>query len=280
MTYFRGIPVDLTVSITVLHVLTMLLCTVGIAMGYGNLCWSELVFSTSSFWSGKYWTLFTDIFYHNIATEHIWFLVSIALFCWFGRDVERFIGRLHFAVLYLALMVVPPLVCLAAAHVLKLHDLSVHLPYIWQFSIFVGFAVIYPNVMLLPGIKVKWEALALVAVFGLVLLAFLSQPGQSRYALIPYCASLATVYLYLRFVGVGNGIGFWEWFESWRQQRAERGFIRRREAYENKVRHQEETVDGILEKISCSGLSSLTPQERIILEKASHQLSQREKFPR
>lgn len=266
---------DLTILITALHVFSMILCSLAFACGFRGMLASELVFSTARFWHGKYWTVLTDVFYHDISREHIWFLLTMFMFCWFGRDVERFIGRLHFAVLYLALMVVPPLACLAASLFLHL-NLDQRTPLIMpmlHFSVFVGFSVIYPNVMLLPGIKLKWEVWALIAVFALAMLAIPYPAG-----LIPFLASLATVYFYLRFTGVGDGLGLFGWLETRRQQSAEKKFIRRREKYEARIRQEEMTVDSILEKISREGMASLSADERAVLEKTSHRMADREKF--
>ena len=275
ITYVQGVPVDLTVLITALHVFSMILCTLGFAFGLRSVMASELVFSTVQFWQGKYWTVFSDTFYHDIAREHIWFLLAMGMFCWFGRDVERFIGRMHFALLYLALMIVPPLACLAVSLLLPV-NLDVRGPLIMpmiHFSAFAGFAVIYPNVMLLPGIKVKWEAWALIAVLALAILAIPYPLG-----LVAYTASLATVYFYLRFVGIGDSFGFFRWVETWRLQIAEKRFQRRREDYEARVQREEEAVDVILEKISSHGMESLTDSERATLGRASDLLARREKF--
>jgi membrane associated rhomboid family serine protease len=269
LTYIAGVPVDLTVLIIALHVVATIVCAVLIAAGQEVVLVKQLLFNTAEFWEGTIWTVLTDSFYHNIAQEHIWLALNLYFFYQFGREIERLIGCLSYGVLYLALMVVPPLTCLAAAAWLGT-DLGSRIPYLStpaHFAMFVGFAYVYPGVLFLFGLSARHLALLFILVISLALVA-----SQNFVALIPFAASLLTVYLFLHFCGAGRSLGLLEVWDSWRAQKEERKMQKRWSAQQEKKREAEASVDSILEKISSEGLHSLTPKERLLLERKGKQL--------
>lgn len=267
--YVKGHPVDLTTFITALHVITTAVCALLLGI-VQNPAWIEwVVFNTQTFWQGRIWTLLTDPFVHNIASEHIWLALNLYFFYRFGTEMESLIGRASFGLLYLALMVVPGLVCLAAAPLLGT-PMGVRIPYILtpaHFAIFIGYAFIYPGVCLCWGIPIRAVAWAFIAATALAIIAL----GAWLY-LIPFAATLATVYFYLKFVGTGRHLGILDVWQSWREQKHDQKIQKRKARLQSAKREETASVDAILDKISEQGLHSLTPQERAFLEQKGTQL--------
>src|SRR5438046_9545046 len=66
-----------------------------------------LQFDTAAVWSGgQVWRLFTYAFVHA-PSALLWFAVEMYMVFVFGREVERFIGRRAYIVIYLILLIAP-----------------------------------------------------------------------------------------------------------------------------------------------------------------------------
>jgi len=136
-----------------------------------------------------------------------------------------------------------------------------------HFGVFVAFALIYPTAEMFFGIQAKWIALALLAINSLQCLAL------SDYEALAVLAvdSVAACLFIARFQGrLALSL------PSRRQQ----VLVRRTAAPSPRnaaVAAPEEedlhgSIDPILDKISRSGIASLTMRERDRLEKARHKL--------
>jgi hypothetical protein len=269
ITYVRGFPVDLTTLITALHVLTTVICAVALAMNLGPLWESRLLFDTRTFWQGRIWTVLTDAFYHNISNEHILLAVSLYLFYHFGTEIERLIGRLHFGLLYVLLLVVPAAASLLASFVFGT-TMGVRIPFVGipaHFAIFIGFTYIYPGALFFFGITARMISIIFISVTILALIAKAAWP-----AFFPFAAALGTVYFYLSFVGAGRSLGFLDVWQSWSQQKQDQKIQKRLARKKVVKQEQEASVDAILDKINLHGLHSLTAKERAFLEKKGTQL--------
>lgn len=275
LTYVRGIPVDVTTLLVGIHIAAMVISAIAISLSGSSMmeAYAGIVswfgFDAVSAIRGKVWTIFTYPFVHNIALEHLWFAINMLMFFWFGREVERYIGRSAYVWYYALLTVVPAVAVGIASTVLPTAPLfgSRYL----HFAVFVGFVTIYPNVQFFFGLVAKWLAWGFLAIYSL------SGLVQSDWVgLIHLWVSCGSAYFLLRSAGVGGGISLFESIGSWRDQRMEREIRQRREAHKRKVLAHEETVDAILEKISRNGMASLDAQERAILDKASRDLHSKE----
>lgn len=273
ITYVRGLPIDLTTLITALHVLTTIICAVALAMHQGGVLEQQLLFSTTTFWQGKFWTILTDPFFHNIAQEHVWLALNLFFFFRFGSEIERLIGRWNFGFLYLALLAVPAMVCLLAAPLIGI-PLGVRVPYLFttaHFSILIGFTYIYPNAQFFFGITARWLASILISIH---ILAIVALPFFA--SLIPFFASLATVLLFLKFVGAGGGLDWLDALQNWKEKKQVETVKKHRLIQVEKRREEVDSVDAILDKISSHGLKSLTDKERAYLEKERQLLRAKE----
>jgi hypothetical protein len=257
-------PIHVTTLLVLIHVVCMIIGCLLIAVGAGTFL-GVLTFDSAQVLSaGRLWQIATYALVHS-PSGLIWFAIEMYMLFAFGREVERFIGRRAFIALYLLLLLVPPLLLTVWG--------------LWQrsglagsatihFAIFIAFAAIYPNVELFLRIMAKWVALVFVAAYSLQLLAF---HGWSELAVLWLSVGLAYGFVQLR--GAGPELAWLtEWKSRWRSKRAltvvPRPTARRVVEPENIY----ESIDPVLDKISKSGIGSLTASERRALDRARNRL--------
>ena len=259
-------PVHVTMLLVVVHVFTAIVaCFLG---GAGVL--GHLAFDSALVWQrGEFWQLVTYAFVHS-PSALLWFAVEMYLLFVFGREVERFIGRRAFVVLYLTLLLAPTVL-------LSLWGLSDRVGIAGSpalhFGIFIAFATIYPSVELLLRIQAKWVALALAAISTLQLLAYRDWP-----AMTVLWVSVATAFFFIRLRGVGPELVWWSDLKSRWQPKPKFQVVPRaapRRVVEPENVH--ESIDPVLEKISKQGINSLTASERRALDRARTRLLKKTK---
>jgi hypothetical protein len=184
--------------------------------------------------------------------------------------VERFIGRSAFVALYLLLLMAPSIV-LSVWGVWQRTSLvgsgMIH------FGIFLAFATIYPRVELILSIMAKWIALVLIAAYSLRLLAY---HVWSELAVL--WLSVAIAYCFVRLRGVGPElIWFREWRARWRSKKALRVVTRPTGRRVVEPENVHDSIDPVLDKISRSGIGSLTASERRALDRARARLLKKSK---
>lgn len=275
LTYVRGFPVDATTLLVVVHIVSMILCTIALTALPGNvhennaLLESWFGYDGMSMLQGKFWTIFSYPFVHNIAYSNILFAIDLFFFFLFGREVERYIGRNSYLWFYGLLVLVPAAVVGLTAFLLGPEMLAgsraVH------FAVFIGFVCIYPNVQFVFGLIAKWLACGFFAIYTLFYLAKRDWQG-----LIYLWSSCGLAYFLLRSAGVGGGFSWFQSYEGWKEQRQERQIQQRIEQQQREETKKEQTVDAILEKISREGMKSLTLEERTLLNRASQDMHQKD----
>jgi len=272
LTYIRGIPVDVTTLLTAAHVAAMLVVAVLLTLDRG--AWVQpLVFETNFLFTGHVWSLLTYPFVHDITRESIFFALEMLMFFWFGREVERFIGRVAYCWFYALLVMLPPVgmaalkLMLPGVFVSSQIDGSSTL----HFAVFVGFVLIYPNTQMLFGILAKWMAVVLLGIYSVACIA-----SHAWFSLAHLWLSVASAWSMLRMAGVGGGFEWLNWYQSWRVERTERRVEERREKQRMARIEAEESVDAVLDKISREGMASLTASERAVLERARQKLVKRD----
>jgi membrane associated rhomboid family serine protease len=229
-------------------------------------------FASNYLGSGHYWTLLTYPFYHNILTDHIFFAIEMLMFFWFGREVERYIGRRAYATLYLLLIVVQPLAMMALKPLAGLTAGSLAGSGMILFGVGVAFATIYPTAQFFGVIAAKWIVWIFLSIFTVYFLAHREWPG-----LVQFWVIAAASYGFIRNAGVGAGNGLMDWLDNARMEREERKLRARAEAYHRQVKREEASVDSVLEKISRSGLASLDAEEHEVLQRARRKLMQQDR---
>ena len=262
VTYVGRYPVDVTTLMVGIHAIAMVVGTLLLATRNGWLLDLMLFDSAEVLRAGYVWQVVTYAFVHP---PSIWFVLNLFFLFFFGREVERFIGRRAFIFLYAGLLLLP-------AFLLTIWGLLGRISYggsdALHFGIFVAFAAIYPSVELLFRIQAKWMAL----VFGAIsVLQYLAQNAWPQLAAFLLACGFA--FYFIRMRGAGPEIG---WLTNLREkmqpkpkfQVVPRSSPRRTVEPEN----VHESIDPLLDKISKHGINSLTANERRALDRARNQL--------
>jgi len=191
----------------------------------------------------------------------------------FGREVERFIGRFSYGVLYLSLVVLGP--CLLTAASLW----GMHMPLAGSqtvdFAVFIAFATIYPNAEIFFTLKAKWIAVVIVGIDSLQLL------GANAIAeLLIFWAACLAAFLFIKYLRGHIRFSFRfslrDYFRQRRSRRSLRSVPNPRPIPAGKPAAPRddviESIDPLLDKIAKHGLASLTAREREKLEQARAEL--------
>lgn len=257
-------PIHVTTLLLIVHVACMILGCFLVAFGAGSFLDLLAFDSAQAIAGGRLWQIATYAFVHS-PSGLIWFAIEMYMLFTFGREVERFIGRRAFIALYALLLLAPPLF------------LSVW--GLWQraglvgstmmhFGIFIAFAAIYPSVEMFLRVQAKWVALILIAAYSLQLLAF---HVWSQLTVLWLSVALAWAFVQLR--GAGPEL---EWLREWPARlRSKRSLRVVPQPPVRRVVEPEDiydSIDPVLDKISKSGIGSLTANERRALDRARNRL--------
>ncbi len=265
--WVRNYPIHIATLLVVIHVGTMIGTTMVMSMSGGASLWHaiegsflrHLILSSEAVYRHfEFWQFLT---YPFVNGPGIWFAVEMFLLFSFGREVEKFIGRSAFLVLYLTLLLVTP--CLLIAWGL-IHPIAYFGSTALHFAVFIAFATLYPNVDLLFTIKAKWVAWVLLAINSLQALAY-----NDWVSLLVLWVSSAAAWLFIERLRRGSEFSPIAFLRR-------KMFARKVAASPLRVvRHAPpeegdamEAIDPILDKIAKTGLGSLTSREREKLERA------------
>jgi membrane associated rhomboid family serine protease len=262
-------PIHVTTLLVIIHVLSMIVGCLLIAVGAGSIL-TVLAFDSAQILSaGRLWEIATYALVHS-PSGLIWFAVEMYMLFAFGREVERFIGRRAFIGLYLLLLLVPSLFLTLAGFWQRTGlagSATIH------FAIFIAFAAIYPNVELFLRIMAKWVALVFVGAYSLQLLAY---HAWSELAVL--WLSVGLVYGFVQLRGAGPELAWLtEWTSRWRSKRSLRVVPRPTPRRVVEPENIYESIDPVLDKISKSGIGSLTASERRALDRARNRLLNKSK---
>ena len=262
VTWVGRFPVDVTTLLVALHALTMVIGSLLLATRNGGILDALLFDSAQVLNGGQVWRIFTYAFVH---APSIWFVIGLVMLFWFGREVERYIGSRAFMILYAVLWIAPMLVLTAwgfAGRIVYADSDALH------FGIFVAFAAIYPGAELMFRIQAKWMAL----VFGAIaFLQYLAANAWPQLVVFLLCVGIAMMFVRAR--GIGDDIEWWSGVKEKFQPKPKFHVVPRsapRRVVEPEDVHV--SIDPLLEKISKSGINSLTASERKALDRARNQL--------
>jgi len=257
-------PVDVTTILVALHVAVAVITCLLVAIGAASVLEFLQFDSAAVLYRGQIWRIATYAFVHAPGAL-LWFAVEMYMLFVFGREVERFIGRRSYISLYVILLILPAVVVTiwglwqraALAGSPALH-----------FGIFVAFATIYPRVELFLRIMAKWVALILAAIYTLQLLAY-----HAWTELTVVWTSIAAAFLFVEWCGAGVEFVWWKNLKMSLQPKPKLHIVQK--AASRRVVEPEDvaaSVDPILDKISKSGIGSLTDSERRQLDRARNRL--------
>jgi membrane associated rhomboid family serine protease len=263
VTWVGRYPVDVTTLLVGVHAITMIIGSLLMAMRNGWIVDGLLFDSAQVLQGGQVWRILTYAFVH---APSIWFVLHLVMLFFFGREVERHIGSRAFMTLYGILWIVPALLLtvwgLAAGRIVYGDSDALH------FGIFIAFAAIYPSAELIFRIQAKWMAIVFAAISVLQYLAANAWPQLAVFVL-----SVAIAWQFIRMRGIGGEMEWWSSFKGKLQPKPKFQVVPRstpRRVVEPEDVHV--SIDPLLEKISKSGINSLTPSERKALDRARNQL--------
>jgi hypothetical protein len=267
LTWIGNFPVYASTALAGIHALTLVLTALALAAGAESVLQAFQFSSVAVTQDFSVWQLATYAFVH---LPPYWvFLIELYLLVVFGRELEGYLGRGGFLRLYATLLLAPTLLFTAADwmgwQTACVGSNALH------FGIFIAFALIYPTAEMFFGIQAKWIALALLAISSLQYLAFSDYQGLTVLAVdcVAACLFIALFQgrISLRLPKRRPAL-------PTRPQRT----MRSRPSLDNDIKSSSAdedlhgSIDPILDKISQTGLASLTPRERERLENARHRL--------
>jgi membrane associated rhomboid family serine protease len=265
VTWWRGHPVYAAHLIVIAYVASMLVTTVMLLARLGSVL-DGLAFSSAAVWRGEVWRVLT---YGLVNAPSIPFAVDLLMIVWFGREVERFLGRRVFLQLYTGIYVIKPLLFTA----LQGWQPASFAGEVGAFALFIAFATLFPNAPLLFNILAKWAALALVGILALSALA--------AHQWVQLAELLATCGFAFVFVRYQQGHFTLPRIRFVRRQPTPK--VLPDERPRRKVAAAAPPpgatmaeVDALLDKIAKSGIHSLTAAERARLDAARTDLLKRD----
>jgi membrane associated rhomboid family serine protease len=269
--WFQGRPVHANTLLVIGHVLLFIICGIFISVVGAQAVEAALMLSPTAVWHGQVWRLFTYVFFDPMffARMSFWFLWSMLVLYFCGREVEQLVGRRAYLGFYAALILIPAMVlCLLGLVTGPFDYLSCDEVI---FGVFIAFATVYPGAM--PSMWISVPVWVLAWIF-LGISTFLDFVDHDLTAMLMLWTSSAVGYLGMRYVGAGRGLN---WLTDWVEERRSRKLAQQHQFKIVSDRQATESIDAILEKISKHGVSSLSSQERAALERARTKLIDRDR---
>jgi membrane associated rhomboid family serine protease len=265
--YLGRIPLYLTTILVIVEVaamVTLALCQAGNLPDLPQF----LAYDSDSVRSHfEFWRFVT---YPLVNGPSIWFAIEMYLLYSFGREVERFVGRTAFGMLYFSLVVLGPCI-LTAISPFAIGFLPLRGSQTVNFAVFIAFCSIYPNVEIFFTLKAKWIAAVLLGIVSLQLLA--------AHAIIDFGLFWATclaAFLFIKYLRGHIRFSLRDFFRQRRSRQHLRPLPKPRPIPLPKPATPRddviESIDPLLDKIAKHGIASLTPQERHRLEEARAEL--------
>jgi membrane associated rhomboid family serine protease len=262
VTYFRGHPIYCATILTIAYAVGVILTAL-----LEGLMASFIFFPATAFFRGEFWQIFLCTFVNRPS-----FFILIGLFFLYvsAVEVEKYIGRVRFLVLY-AILLLTPIVTLT----IWMFATGQSAPFFGNTEIaigfFVAFCTLYPNLQWFGMISLKWIGIVSYAIGVLV---FVNQRDWLMALVLTLVCSASFGYIrYLQYGGelprIPNPFDFW--------RRPKFKVVARPSPLARPSGRDQSTtdlsdIDRLLDKISKHGLASLTTKERETLERARAKL--------
>ena len=266
VTWMGRFPVDVTTILVGLHVGCAILTAFLFATGHAGVLNYAMLDSAQVWLHAQVWRQVTYAFIHPPSGYALlWFAIEMYMLYFFGREVERFIGQRAYIWLYALLLLVPALI-------LTLWGLSTRTGLAGSgplhFAVFVAFVTIYPNVQFFLRIPAKWIFVILAAIGTLSALA-----ARDWQDLVVLWISIGAAFFFIELRGAGPELA-WLTNLKGRLQPKPKLHIVQKPSARRAVEPDDviASVDPILDKISKSGMGSLTETEKRILDRARNRL--------
>lgn len=264
VTWLRGYPLYAAHLVVAVLVVSMLVTTVVMSTGAAAVL-NLLAFTSDSVLRGEIWRVVT---YGLVNEPSLGFVIDMAMIVWFGREVERSFGRKAFLQLYVCLYFVTPLVLTVIGVVRP----TVFVGQTGALALFVAFATLHPNAMMLFNVLAKWVAIILVGIFTLMALA-----ANDITRLLTLWATTGFAHAYVRYAQGRLVFPSFKFPSRTPQLRVlPDPKVTRISAAKSVHQSSMAEIDALLDKIATSGISSLTAKERAKLEAARSSLKKRD----
>jgi len=266
VTWMGRYPVDVTTILVGVHVVCAILTAFLFAIGYAGVLNYAMFDSAQILGHGQVWRLVTYAIIHPpTGYALLWFAIEMYMLFFFGREVERFIGQRAYIWLYALLLFVPTLILslwgfyartgLAGSGAL-------------HFAVFAAFVTLYPNVQFFLRIPAKWVFVILAAIGTLSALAAHDWPD-----LVVLWTSIAVAFFFIELRGAGPELAWVNSLKTWLRPKPKLYVVQKSSA--RRTVDPDDvyaSIDPILDKISKSGMGSLTETEKKILDRARNRL--------
>ena len=266
VTWMGRYPVDVTTILVGVHVVCAILTAFLFAIGYAGVLNYAMFDSAQILGHGQVWRLVTYAIIHPpTGYALLWFAIEMYMLFFFGREVERFMGRRAYIWLYALLLFVPTLILtlwgfytrtgLAGSGAL-------------HFAVFAAFVTLYPNVQFFLRIPAKWVFVILAAIGTLSALAAHDWPD-----LVVLWTSIAVAFFFIELRGAGPELAWVNSLKTWLRPKPKLYVVQKSSA--RRTVDPDDvyaSIDPILDKISKSGMGSLTETEKKILDRARNRL--------
>lgn len=269
VTWVRGYPIYAAHLIVAVLASAMIVTT--IFLNRQAAFWlRELPFNSTAVLSGDVWRVFS---YGLVQAPDIWRVIDYVMLVWFGREVERNIGRKSFFWVYGWAYLLPTIV-LSLLGFIYPSSLSGGTG---ALAMFIAFATLYPGAPLMFNLLAKWAAFILLGIYTLMHLAYHHYAG-----LIAMWTSCGAAFVFIRHY---QGLLVLPQFSLWKRKPRLRVLpdaeprrpVRSEKSASTAVAKTDAMaeVDALLDKIAKSGIGSLTAKERAKLEAAREGLLKR-----
>jgi hypothetical protein len=214
--------------------------------------------------SGHLWRVVTYGL-HN--PPSLWFVVDMLMLVWFGREVEKFFGRRTFLKFYTGVYLLPPVLFT----LIGLWRPTVLAGVASSFPLFIAFAALYPNAVLLFNLLAKWVALILVALYTLIAIS-----NRDLVGLITLASTCGFAFMFVRHAQGRFDLPSLSLPRRAAAKSPDQASRRPRASAAPAPKEDFMAVaDALLDKIARQGIDSLTATERRQLEEARERLKQR-----
>lgn len=249
-----------------IHVVCAIVTAFLFAIGQAGIV-TYAMFDSTAVLHGQVWRLFTYAFLHQPSGGALLlFAIEMYMLFFFGREVERFLGRRAYIWLYALLLVVP-------VSILEVWGLLHQTPTGFagsaalHFAIFAAFVTIYPNVQFFLRIPAKWVFVIFAAIATLSGLA-----AHDWQDLLVLWDSIAVAFIFIELRGAGPELAWVNNFKAKFRPKPKLYVVQKASSRAVEPDDVYASVDPILDKIAKSGMGSLTETERKTLDRARKRL--------
>lgn len=267
VTWIRGYPLYAVHIVVAVFTASMLVTTL-LMFGRASTFQSWMIFTSEGVLRGEIWRLAS---YGLLNQPSLGFVIDMVMLVWFGREVERHIGRRPFLQLYTCLYFVTPFVLT----LIGLWRPTLFAGQTGSLAIFVAFATLYPDAMLLFNLLAKWVAIVLVGIFSLMALA-----ANDFTHLITLWATTGFAHAYIRYFQGRLVLPSFKLPSPRPKLRVlpdPKPSAKPAAAAKISRENSMAEIDALLDKIATSGIDSLTAKERAKLESARAALRRRDR---